>query len=134
VAEISSQGSRRVRVGFSLIMGDLSLCRDFRTDLAARIVMAVHWTQTVALHLQGRKSPLLQDLGMARLEHQVWTVVDCIGHDLSETRVLEAGDPLIAVSPVSGHTGAADHEMPLSRVLDGVVGNHAEALENDLRG
>ena len=42
MAEISSQGSRRVRVGFSLIMGDLSLCKDFRIDLAAQIVMAVH--------------------------------------------------------------------------------------------
>jgi hypothetical protein len=79
---------------------------------------------------------------MARLEHQVWTVVDYIGHDLSKTRVLEAGDPLIAVSPVSGHAEAADHEMPLSRVLAAVAGNHAEALEkdhveqweNDLRG
>ena len=68
---------------------------------------------------------------MARLEHQVWTVVDYIGHDLSKTRVLEAGDPLIAVSPVSGHAEAADHEMPLSRVLDAVAANHAEALEKD---
>jgi hypothetical protein len=68
---------------------------------------------------------------MVRLEHQVWTVVDYIGHDLSKTRVLEAGDPLIAVSLVSGHAEVADHEMPLSRVLDAVAGNHAEALEKD---
>jgi hypothetical protein len=71
---------------------------------------------------------------MARLERQVWTVVDYIGHDLSETGVLEAGDPLIAVSPVSGHAEAAGHEMPLSRVPDAVAGNHAEALEKDLLG
>jgi hypothetical protein len=45
--------------------------------------------------------------------------------------VLEAGDPLIAVSPVSEHAEPADHEMALSRVLDAVAGNHAEALEKD---
>ena len=78
---------------------------------------------------------------MVCLEHQVWIVVDYIGYDLSGTGVLEAGDPLIAVSPVSGHGEAAGHEKPLSRVLDAVAGNHAEALEknyveqseNDLR-
>lgn len=55
MAEISSQGSRRVRVGFSLVMEDLPFCTDFLTDLAARIVTAVRWTEIVVLHLQGRK-------------------------------------------------------------------------------
>ena len=68
---------------------------------------------------------------MVYLEHQVWMVVDYFGYDLSGTGVLEVGDPLMAVSPVSGHTEAADHEKPLSMVLDVVAGNHAEALEEE---
>ena len=58
-------------------------------------------------------------------------VVDYIGHDLSGTGVLEVADLLIAVSPVSGHAEVADHERSLSRVLDAVAGNQAEALEKD---
>ena len=68
-------------------------------------------------------------------------VVDYTGHGLLGTGVLEAADPLIAVSPVSGSGEVVGHEKPLSRVLDAVAGNHAEALEkgyfeqseNDLR-
>ena len=55
MAEISSQGSRRVKVDFSLIMEDLLFCMDFLTDLAAQIMMAVHWTEIVVLHLRARK-------------------------------------------------------------------------------
>ena len=65
-------------------------------------------------------------------DHQVWMVVDYIGHDPSGMSVLEAGDPSIAVLSVFGYVEVAGYEKFLSRVLDAVAGNHAEALEKDL--